>query len=180
VVLLLLSAAQTKAAEPQRWTLEQCLERALQYSPEVHEAQTEIGIAESRLAQAKAGRLPQVTFTNIGGVVNAAHGDAVNGHTHDSNLGPFTKGELEVVQPLYTFGRLQQEIRAAAKGVETQQAATTQTRNAVIAAVKELYYQQLFSRQLKELLDEVQQNFTKRRFTAAYWPGWSYQRNLHA
>jgi outer membrane protein len=166
MVLLLLSAGQTIAAEPQRWTLEQCLERALQSSPAIHEAQADVGIAESRLAQAKAGRLPQVTFTNIGGVVNAAHGDAITGHTHDDNLGPFTKGELEVVQPLYTFGRLQNEILAASKGVDTQHAATAQARNGVIAAVKELYYQLLFSQQLKELLDEVQQNFTKALDTA--------------
>jgi outer membrane protein TolC len=166
MVLLLFRASQTIAAEPQGWTLEQCLERALQHSPAVHEAQAEIGIAESRLAQAKAGRLPQVTLTNIGGVVNAAHGDAVNGRTDDDALGPFTRGELEVVQPLYTFGRLQHEILAASKGVETQQAATTQARNAVIAAVKELYYHLLFSQQLKALLDEVQENFTKALDTA--------------
>jgi len=166
MVLLLLSAGQTIAAEPQRWTLEQCLERALQHSPAVREAQAEIGIAESRLAQAKAGRLPQATFTSLGGVVNAAHGDAVNGRTDNDALGLFTKGELEVVQPLYTFGRLQHEILAASKGVATQHAATAQARNATISAVKELYYHLLFSQQLKELLDEVQQNFTKALDTA--------------
>src|SRR5213594_741906 len=99
--------SEAAAATPShRLTLEQCLERALTSSPDVSEAQTEIRIAESQLAQAKAGRLPQATFTSINGVVNGAKGNAVNGRTDNSDLGPFTRGELEIIQPLYTFGRL--------------------------------------------------------------------------
>jgi outer membrane protein TolC len=57
--LLLMGAMEAVAASSgQRLTLEQCLERALTYGPDVTEAQTEIRIAESQLAQAKAGRLP--------------------------------------------------------------------------------------------------------------------------
>src|SRR6266852_9668519 len=80
--LLLMGAMEAAAASPgQRLTLEQCLERALTSSPDVNEAQTEIRIAESQLAQAKAGRLPQATFTSINGIVNGAKGDADTGST---------------------------------------------------------------------------------------------------
>ena len=65
------------------------------HSPEVSEAVAERRIAESQLSQAKAGRLPQVTYTSLNGIVNAARGDAVNGHTDNDDLGPFTMGELE-------------------------------------------------------------------------------------
>src|SRR5919197_4107529 len=165
--LLLMGAIEATAASPgQRLTLEQCLERALTYSPDVTEAQTEIGIAESQLAQAKAGRLPQANFTSINGIVNGAKGNAVTGRTDNSDLVPFTRGELEIVQPLYTFGRLSSEILAASRGVEAKRAATQSTRDATIASVKELYYNLLLSRQLKELLGEVQENFTKARDTA--------------
>src|SRR5499426_3838834 len=112
------------ASSGQRLTLEQCLERALTYSPDVTEAQAEIRIAESQLAQAKAGRLPRATFTSINGLVNGAQGNAVTGRTDNGDIGPFTKGELEVVQPLYTFGRLASEIRAASRGVDSKRAAT--------------------------------------------------------
>jgi outer membrane protein TolC len=149
-----------------RWTLEQCLEQALNHSPEVNEALIEIRIAESQLTQAKAGRLPQVTYTSLNGIVNAARGDAVSGRTDDEDLGPFTKGELEVVQPLYTFGRLQNEIRAATLSIETRQAATKKVRDAVVATVKELYYNLVLSRQTKVLLTEVQEHFTKALETA--------------
>jgi outer membrane protein TolC len=164
---LLLSAGRTgAAAEKLRWTLEQCLEQALRYSPEVSEALAEVRIAESQLAQAKAGRLPHVTFTSTNGIVNAARGNAVDGRTDDDDLGPFTKGELEIVQPLYTFGQLRHEIRAAALGIETKQAATKKARSAAIATVKELYYNLLLSRQVKAVLDEVQEHFTKALETA--------------
>src|SRR5215212_9163783 len=123
--LLLMGAMAATAAPPdQRLTLEQCLERALTSSPDVNEAQTEIRIAESQLAQAKAGRLPQATFTSINGIINGAHGNAVTGRTDNSDIGPFTRGELEVVQPLYTFGRLASEIRAAGHGVDAKRAGT--------------------------------------------------------
>ena len=168
LVLILLMGAMpvTAASQAQRWTLEQCLERAIASSPEVNEAQAEIRIAESQLAQAKAGRLPQATFTSITGIINGAHGNAVTGRTDNSDIGPFTRGELEVVQPLYTFGRLASEIRAASRGVDSQRAARQSARAATMATVKELYYNLLLSRQIKALLDEVQENFTKAMTTA--------------
>lgn len=153
------------ASAAQRLTLEQCLERALTASPDITEAQAGIRIAESQLAQAKAGRLPQATFTSINGVINGAKGDAVTGRTNN-DLGPFSRGELEVVQPLYTFGRLSAEILAASHGVEAKRAATQSARDTTIATVKELYYNLLLSRQLKTLLDEVRDNFTKALDTA--------------
>jgi len=164
-LLLMGAMTATVAVAGQRLTLEQCLERALASSPDVNEVQTEIRIAESQLAQAKAGRLPQATFTSLNGIVNGAKGDAVTGST-TSHYGPFSKGELEIIQPLYTFGRLSSEILAASHGVEAKRAATQNARAATIATVKELSYNLLLSRQLKELLDEVQTSFTKALATA--------------
>src|SRR5713226_8495967 len=85
-LLLMGAMTATAAAAGQRLTLEQCLERALTSSPDVNEVQTEIRIAESQLAQAKAGRLPQATFTSLNGIVNGAKGDAFTGRTDNSDL----------------------------------------------------------------------------------------------
>src|SRR5688572_1203751 len=127
--ILLMGAMEPAAASPgQRLTLEQCLERALTYSPDLNEAQTEIRIAESRLAQAEAGRLAQATVRSISGIVNGAKGNAVTGRTDRSDLRPFPRGELEIVQPLYTFGRLRSAILAASRGLEAKRAGTQNTR----------------------------------------------------
>ncbi len=167
-LFLLLTSATLALAQPdrQQWTLVQCLERALEVSPEVHMALADIQIATSQLAQAKAGRLPRVTVTSLTGIVNGTDGDGFAARSDDGDLGPFFKGELEVIQPLYTFGRLRNEIRAASQGVATQQAASDKSRDAVIAAIKEFYYNLLFSRRIKALLAEVQENFTKALETA--------------
>ncbi len=162
LTLFLTVSAIKVVAQPrsQRWTLEQCLERALESGPAVHEARAAVQIAANRLAQAKAGRLPRATFTGFLSYINGAEGNALTGDT-TNDIGPYSEGELEVVQPLYTFGRLRYEIRAAMQGVSARHAATDQARNAVIAAVKEFYYNLLFSRQIKDLLADSQQNFTK-------------------
>jgi outer membrane protein TolC len=167
MILLFPSVGQRAVAvDKGGWTLEQCLEYALVHGGDVQESEADVRIAESQLAQAKAGRWPRATFTNTSGAVNAARGDAVNGHTDDDDIGPFTQNELEVIQPLYNFGRIRAEIRAAARGVDAKRAATSQTRDATIARVKELYYTLLFSRQIKALLDEVKDNFTTALTTA--------------
>jgi outer membrane protein TolC len=132
----------------------------------VHEALADIQIAESQLAQAKAGRLPQAKVTSFTGIVNGTDGEGFDARTDNDDLGPFFKGELEVVQPVYTFGRLRNEIRAATQGVATKHAATAKARDAVVAAVKALYYNLLFSRQIKDLLGESQENFAKALETA--------------
>lgn len=168
LTIVLLVATTRALAQPadQRWTLVQCLERALETNPDVDTALAEVQIAASRLAQAKAGRLPQLTITSLSGIVNGTDGEGFDARTDNGDLGPFFKGELEIIQPLYTFGRLRHEIQAATQGVTSKQAATEQVRQAVLAAVKEFYYNLLFSRRIKELLSESQENFTKALETA--------------
>ena len=154
--LLCISALRASA---EQWTLEQCLERALESSPDVHAALADEQIAISQLGRAKAGRLPRATFTGLLSAITGAEGDAVNGDTDNDDFGPYSTGKLEVVQPLYTFGRLRNEIRAAMQGVASKEAATEQSRQAVILAIKELHANLLLSQQLKKLLDETHDNF---------------------
>lgn len=155
--LLCINALSASAAQ---WTLKQCLERALESSPDIHAALADEQIATSQLGRAKAGRLPRATFTGLLSAITGAEGDAVNGDTDNDDFGPYSMGKLEIVQPLYTFGRLRNEIRAAMQGVASKEAATEQARQAVVVAIKELHANLLLSQQIKELLDEAHDNFT--------------------
>jgi outer membrane protein TolC len=136
------------------------LERALESSPDVHAALADEQIAISQLGRAKAGRLPRATFTGLLSAITGAEGDAVNGDTDSDDFGPYSTGKLEIVQPLYTFGRLRNEIRAAMQGIASKEAATEQARQAVIVAIKEIHADLLLSQQIKDLLDEAHDNFT--------------------
>jgi outer membrane protein TolC len=144
----------------QGWTLEQMLERALETSPDVHEALANETVAASQLGRAKAGQLPTASFTGIVSPITAASGNAVDGDTDSDDIGIFSKGDLKIIQPLYTFGRLRNEIRAARQGLLASEAATQKSRHAIIFAIKELYYNLLLSYQIKDLLDDSQENFT--------------------
>lgn len=145
----------------QIWTLEQMLDRALETSPEVHEALADEQIAASQVERAKTGRLPTASFTGILSPITAATGNAVDGDTDDDDFGIFSKGDLKIIQPLYAFGRLRNEIRAARQGLLAREAATQKSRHAVIFAIKELYYNLLLSHQIKDLLDDSRDHFTK-------------------
>ncbi len=145
----------------QVWTLERMLERALETSPDVHEALAHELIAASQLDRAKTGRLPTASLTLLLSPITAASGNAVDGDTDDDDFGIFSKGDLKVIQPLYAFGRLRNEIRAARQGLLAREAATQKARHAVIFAIKELYYNLLLSHESKALLDDSQDNFGK-------------------
>ncbi len=165
IVLVLSTSAcvaYAQSSDPdQAWTLERMLERALETSPEIHEALANEQLAASQLKRAKAGRLPTATFTGIVSPITGATGNAVDGDTDDDDFGIFSKGDLKLIQPLYAFGRLRNEIRAARQGVLANEAATQKSRQAVVFAIKELYYNLLLSYQIKELLDDSEDNFNK-------------------
>ena len=161
-----LAAAQAPSSN-QTWTLAKMVERALETSPDVHEALADELVSASQLKRAKVGRLPTAEFT---GLLSPITGVNCNTETYDTfidcdsdsnDFGIFSKGELKVIQPLYTFGRLRNEIRAAQQGLHASEAATKKAQHAVIFAVKELYYNLLLSLQSKDLLDDSQENFTK-------------------
>ena len=167
VMFILTHPIQTMAQPTaQQWTLVQCIEHALDVNFDIQVALSDIQIAASQLAQARAGRLPKVTATGLTGIVNGTEGEGFEARSDDDDLGPFVKGEIEIVQPLYTFGRLRNEIRAGSQGIATKEAATEETRSEVIARIKELYYSLLLNRQLRDLLSEVQENFAKALATA--------------
>lgn len=163
VLVLSTAGVQLAHAQPgkQGWTLAQMVERALETSPDVHEALANELVAASQLDRARTGRLPTASLTTLLSPITAARGNAVNGTTDRDKIGIFSEGDLKVIQPLYAFGRLRNEIRAARQGLRASEAATQKSRHAVIFAIKELYYNLLLSHQIKELLDDSQKNFAK-------------------
>ncbi|RMF88161.1 MAG: TolC family protein [Nitrospinota bacterium] len=149
---------------PVRLTLSESIRMALDRSPEIRGAQQKVEAAEAQVAEAKSGFYPRTNFTNIFGLVPRARGDVFfSPDAGDivifSGLGPFSKGDLEIVQPLYTFGKLTNSLLAAEKGVISEQAGEEKTANAVIMQVKELYYSLLLTRHIADVLSEVKKGF---------------------
>jgi len=146
-------------------TLDQMIGLGREVSPRLWSQRYIIDEAEAQLKQARAGRLPRMEYWQIFGVVNAARGDA---HFSPDNrtdllneLGPFTRLELMVTQPLYTFGRLKAHIESAEKGVEAQKASLDRFKVELILSLKDLYYTLQLNEELHRLVADTEKQMQK-------------------
>ncbi len=168
--LLLAWAGQSRAEEAQQGKmvlgLDECVAKALSVAPELGESQADIDLAASKLKEAKANRYPQIEFLGTIGPVPQARGDQVSSPdkiNDTSRLTWFQRGDATLVQPLYTFGKIGESMKAASHGIEVDRAKREQKRNEIALQVKEYYYGLLLARELKEVVMEVREDLDKAR-----------------
>jgi outer membrane protein TolC len=150
-----------------RMDLQQCIDRALMVSPDVEQAELAVRQLEARLSEAKfAGILPQFQWTNIFGPSPGVTGnpDSLESIRSDlSNVGIFSRTTVDVVQPLYTFGKIGGAREAARHGVEAGEAGVVRKKRDIALQVKKLYYGLMLARALREVVEEAQENVRKAR-----------------
>jgi outer membrane protein TolC len=152
-------AAPLHAVEAPVYDLPACIRAALAQSPDLVAAAAELAKARGQLRQAAAGRFGRSTYTQLFGLVNEAHGNPVFS-PNDKNdlfedLGPFTRIELEINIPLWTFGKLGAALEAAQQGLESTRAAGASKRTEVVLNTKQLYYSVLLTQQLSGVLHDM-------------------------
>jgi HAE1 family hydrophobic/amphiphilic exporter-1 len=155
----IVSAGGAAAAAPAPYTLSECVRAALDNSPDLIAASATLAKARAQLAEARAGRFGQSTYTQLFGLVNEAHGNPVFS-SDDKNdvfdgLGPFTRLELDISIPLWTFGKLEAALEAAQRGLESELAHGQVKRAEVVLQVQQLYYSVLLTRQLSAVLHDM-------------------------
>lgn len=160
------AAAQT-TGQPVRMTLAQCIDRALMVSPDIEQAALAVERLEARLSEARfAGIVPQLQWTNIFGPAPGVTGDPDNIETIQndlSNIGIFSRTQIDLVQPLYTWGKISNAKKAARYGVEAGEAGVVKEKSELALQVKKLYYGLVLARQLREVVIEGQENVQKAR-----------------
>lgn len=159
-LMLLAGRAEPAAGEPpSTYDLADCIRAALTNSPDLSAAAADLTGAQARLDEVNAGRFGRVELTELLGVVNGAHGTVVdtvadkNDLFHD--LGPFTRLDVDINIPLWTFGKLAAAYEAARQGLASEQAQGAAKRAGVVLATKRLYYGLLLSRQLAGILHDM-------------------------
>jgi len=155
-VLLIFSARAAALAET--LTLKEAISKAVAAAPEIGEARADIDLASAKLAEAKGHRLPQIDFLGLTGPVPSARGDQVRSPDSINDTGDLTwfeRGDVTLVQPIYTFGKIRHAMSAARHGIEVERARLEQRQNEIALKVKEYYYGVLLARELKALLGEV-------------------------
>ena len=157
----------TRADQTVRMTLEQCVNRALKVSPDIEQAILAVEGLEARLSEAKfAGIAPRLQWTNVFGPAPGIEGDTERIETIRSDLsdlGVFSRTQIELVQPLYTFGKLSNAKKAAVYGLEAGEAAVESKKNDVVLQVKKLFYGLVLARELREIILESEESTREAR-----------------
>lgn len=150
-------------------TIDECIRGALATAPELGESQADIELAQSKLEEAKGYRFPQIELRGLFGPVPEARGNQVSSPDGVNDTDSFTwfaRADATLVQPLYTFGKISESMKAATHGIEVDRAKKDQRRNEVALQTKEYYYGVLLARELKEVVKEVRENLDKARTKA--------------
>lgn len=140
-------------------SLGDCLRRALAEGPDRDLIAADLSAAQARLQEAKAGKFGRASYTQIVGLVNEARGDPTFSPNSQTDffdgLGPFTRLDLDIRIPIYTFGKLSAALEAAENGLRSQRARGEAARADVVVETKRLYYGLLLAQHLSDVLSEM-------------------------
>jgi len=129
-------------------------------SDEVALSRAEVATAEAVLAIARAiGILPMSTATLLVGPSPEAHGTVVesdNSNRHIAGLGIFSRVDVTLVQPLYTWGQISSGKRAAEAGVRARELLVDDSLQQVGFRVLQAYWGVSLARRLLAISDDVQ------------------------
>ncbi|HEU0036112.1 MAG TPA: TolC family protein [Kofleriaceae bacterium] len=141
-------------------TLDQVMAKALA-SPKVQMAQGDAGAAEARLDEANAARLPKIKATLFGTI--SPNIECVDppqcAMTEPQNFafdfsGLFGSAQIEVTQPLYTFGKITHARNAARAGVDAQRALADEAAGDVAVDAARAYWGVKLAREMGYMLDD--------------------------
>ncbi len=169
--LSVLSVAAIAADDPSKARLQlgldDCVRIALKSAPELGEAQADIDHTSSRLDEAKSYRYPQVEVLTLFGPAPQARRQDVSpviatDKTFKFNeMTWFSSADATIIQPLYTFGKISENMKAATHGIQVERSRKDQRANEVALKVKEYYFGLMLARELKEVVLEVQETLNK-------------------
>lgn len=154
-------------------SLDDCVRIALKSAPELGEAQADIEQTASKLDEAKSYRFPQLEVTTLFGPAPQARTQdispvvATDRKTNRFNqLTWFSSADATLIQPLYTFGKISENMKAATHGIEVDRSRKGQRANEIVLKVKEYYFGLMLAREMKELILEIQEKLESARGTA--------------
>jgi outer membrane protein TolC len=166
----LLAAPAHTYAEPM--TRERAVAEALRQNPQIAAARARRAAAEAQVVQADAARWPEVTVEVGFGPSQSATlvpGTAVSStksrYDFSSNASIVGGGTINVVQPLYTFGKIDSTRSAASHGVRAREALIQATEGDIALEVARLYESLLMAREATRLSEELQ-NYLERTILA--------------
>ncbi len=169
-VVLLVGLFGHAAAAPPKLTLEQVIAKAAT-GPKARMAEGDTDAAAARVAEADAARYPRIKATLYGTVSPEIKcDDPLCQSTSPRNFalrfsGLFGSAQLDITQPLYTFGKIAHARRAARAGVDAQRALADEAAGDIAVDAARAYWGVKAARELGFMLDDgidqIQEAVTK-------------------
>lgn len=154
----------------QRLTLRECESLALQNSQLVKEAEMKVEFAEARRMQAThAGILPRLELKNEWGPISRARaqfnefGVLMSPDTSFSfeDIRYYTEVQLDLLQPVFTFGKLSNTKKAARHGVQAERSGLEGKQQQTLLRIRELYWSLLLAQETLVVIEEAQSEIEK-------------------
>ncbi|RMG62884.1 MAG: hypothetical protein D6715_11800, partial [Calditrichaeota bacterium] len=164
LVALLAGSLAAQTADTLVLSLRECEARALKHNPLVNDAQLSVRQAELKYQEAVAAAvLPKFELTNMWGLLPRARArytptgvlTSPDTSTGLGDLRPFTQVDVDMLQPIYTFGKLKGLRQAAASGIEVSQAQVEKRREEVRLLVRKFYWGIVLGNELLNVLQDV-------------------------
>jgi outer membrane protein TolC len=143
-----------------RLTLEESLRAALQRSPETRQALAEVEGYRGKQLQALGIGRPQLELSTVLGPSPRARGDQVSSPDDQYSTditGVFVRGGVSIIQPIFTWGLVENARLAAEHGVRAAQAGVDVKSTEVALRVKQAYWGIVAAKSIRAFLLEVRQ-----------------------
>ncbi len=153
VLLAVVSFFPLLAEKPIRFS--EGLTRLLKNNAKILESKAQILSFEAIRTEASASDLPTFSLLTYVAPIYEVRGDATRSYDNFSKWGPFVHGELQVVYPVFSFGRIKSGKSAASHAIEGGRFLHESQINRSIFEYKQLYLQMILLQRLKTVLDDA-------------------------
>ncbi|ACI20184.1 TolC family protein [Thermodesulfovibrio yellowstonii] len=146
--------------------LKGCIERVVRFHPELGEFKQDVEIYKAKLTEAQAAVFPQIELMALGGPSPKAEKEAISPEIRTDVKSTTINGifgmlTMQVLQPIYTFGKLSGYKTAAEGGIKVSEAELEKKRSEIILKTKELYWSLSLIRELRNLANEIKDELEK-------------------
>jgi outer membrane protein len=138
--------------------LEESVRAALRRAPEIRGAEAEVEGLRGKRLQALGIGYPQVELTTALGPSPRARGDQVSSPDDQYSpdiTGVFIRAGLEIIQPIFSWGLIENARLAADQGLRATQAGVDVKSTEVALRVKQAYWGLITARMIRDFLVEV-------------------------
>lgn len=129
----------------------------LKNNAKILESKAQILSFEALQTEAKASDLPTFSLLTYAAPIYQVRGDATHSVDNFSKWGPFLHAELQLVYPVFSFGRVADAKKATAHAVEAGKFLHESQINQSIFEYKQLYLQNILINRLRPVLDEAKE-----------------------